>query len=33
LNKKDQKGACADWIKAKELGATYAEERISEFCK
>lgn len=33
LSKEDSKGACEDWHKAKELGADYAEERISDNCK
>jgi tetratricopeptide (TPR) repeat protein len=32
LNLKDKKGACEDWNKAKELGAEYAEDRITELC-
>ncbi|MFC0513426.1 tetratricopeptide repeat protein [Mucilaginibacter angelicae] len=32
LNLKDNKGACEDWHKAKELGATYAQQRIDEHC-
>ncbi|WP_413669973.1 tetratricopeptide repeat protein [Mucilaginibacter sp. Mucisp86] len=32
LNLKNSKGACEDWQKAKELGATYAQERIEQHC-
>jgi tetratricopeptide (TPR) repeat protein len=33
LNKKDSKGACEDWQKAKELGADYAQQRLDTYCK
>jgi tetratricopeptide (TPR) repeat protein len=29
----DNAGACADWLKARELGADYAQQRIDEHCK
>jgi hypothetical protein len=29
----DLKGACADWHKAKELGADYADLFISKYCQ
>ena len=32
LNKDDKSGACADWHKALELGAGYAQERIDQHC-
>ena len=33
FNLKDKIGACKDWKKAFELGATYAKQRIDENCK
>ena len=33
FNRDDKKGACEDWIRAKELGADYAQERIDDHCK
>lgn len=33
LNLKNQKLACENWNKALEIGADYAKERISEYCK
>lgn len=32
FNIKDTKGACADWHTAKNLGASYAQERIDKNC-
>jgi len=32
FNMNDCKGACDSWIKALELGAEYAEERIKDYC-
>lgn len=33
LNLQDKKKACENWNKALELGADYAKERISKYCK
>ncbi len=32
FNLKDKKGACEDWHTAKDLGASYAQERIDQNC-
>lgn len=31
-NLKDRKGACADWQKAYQLGATYAKDKLDKYC-
>ncbi len=33
FNFNNKNGACEDWNKALELGAEYAKQRISEYCK
>ena len=33
LNLGDKKGACEDWQQAFDYGATYAKERLNEYCK